>query len=63
MTKTKSPRRSVALFTRAWIEIVCDASAVPLVEVALFTRAWIEIDVDSVELDENGSRPLHEGVD
>ena len=31
--------------------------------VALFTRAWIEIDIDSVELDENGSRPLHEGVD
>ena len=35
---------SVALFTRAWIEIDCMLRCHVLAEVALFTRAWIEID-------------------
>ena len=33
----------VALFTRAWIEIVGIVSACASEYVALFTRAWIEI--------------------
>ena len=33
----------VALFTRAWIEIICGRSTPHLTEVALFTRAWIEM--------------------
>ena len=35
--------KSVALFTRAWIEIDGDDSKTPARAVALFTRAWIEI--------------------
>ena len=34
---------SVALFTRAWIEITAASPAVAKRCVALFTRAWIEI--------------------
>ena len=37
MTKT------VALFTRAWIEITAPKSVQAAAAVALFTRAWIEI--------------------
>ena len=33
----------VALFTRAWIEIISLLAKSPLKIVALFTRAWIEI--------------------
>ena len=33
----------VALFTRAWIEIVSITVSVATPVVALFTRAWIEI--------------------
>ena len=33
----------VALFTRAWIEILFDVHVSPDGAVALFTRAWIEI--------------------
>ena len=33
----------VALFTRAWIEIMSLEKATDLTVVALFTRAWIEI--------------------
>ena len=36
-------RCTVALFTRAWIEIIIDLAIGILSEVALFTRAWIEI--------------------
>ena len=35
--------RCVALFTRAWIEIVYQRIDYLASEVALFTRAWIEI--------------------
>ena len=35
--------RSVALFTRAWIEIIQKNTLQTAVTVALFTRAWIEI--------------------
>ena len=34
---------SVALFTRAWIEIVKTSIMRRIAFVALFTRAWIEI--------------------
>ena len=34
----------VALFTRAWIEIIAALNALLKYSVALFTRAWIEID-------------------
>ena len=33
----------VALFTRAWIEILISNCVILLQLVALFTRAWIEI--------------------
>ena len=33
----------VALFTRAWIEIMSLEKATDLTVVALFTRAWIEM--------------------
>ena len=33
----------VALFTRAWIEILLVGKSTALHFVALFTRAWIEI--------------------
>ena len=36
--------KSVALFTRAWIEIHTQISLPVIWVVALFTRAWIEID-------------------
>ena len=36
-------KNSVALFTRAWIEIFATALYCLLYLVALFTRAWIEI--------------------
>ena len=36
---------SVALFTRAWIEILSEMEALDAVPVALFTRAWIEMDL------------------
>ena len=36
-------RRSVALFTRAWIEIKSAIYVAIIHYVALFTRAWIEI--------------------
>ena len=53
----------VALFTRAWIEIVFWLFVLELSPVALFTRAWIEIDVSSNIVSSDFSRPLHEGVD
>ena len=34
---------TVALFTRAWIEMTLVSSANSVGAVALFTRAWIEI--------------------
>ena len=34
---------SVALFMRAWIEILVIIPCQPMYIVALFTRAWIEI--------------------
>ena len=34
---------TVALFTRAWIEIAIDGIMQMTIRVALFTRAWIEI--------------------
>ena len=54
---------SVALFTRAWIEIVncCYNSAI--FNVALFTRAWIEIPEELTRSIPLCGRPLHEGVD
>ena len=53
----------VALFMRAWIEIVFPCIQFLDVSVALFMRAWIEIDTDFTGIVIDRSRPLHEGVD
>ena len=53
----------VALFTRAWIEILLTYSTSVIKAVALFTRAWIEIIINGGGLVPPPSRPLHEGVD
>ena len=42
------PRRAVALFTRAWIEIYKPVFNVVNWKVALFTRAWIEMNLYSL---------------
>ena len=55
---------SVALFTRAWIEIfnqILDSEYHQ--KVALFTRAWIEIYSLLYCHVFTACRPLHEGVD
>ena len=44
----------VALFTRAWIEIIKGRFAPSLYFVALFTRAWIEITAEKNKLDKTG---------
>ena len=54
---------SVALFTRAWIEIERDRRILKLRLVALFTRAWIEIVMGNLYCSIIDGRPLHEGVD
>ena len=61
--KTETFGYSVALFTRAWIEIAkFDLTGfVPLV--ALFTRAWIEMVNVCKSNFADPCRPLHEGVD
>ena len=54
----------VALFTRAWIEIIlspCPNSVA--IRVALFTRAWIEINSVLYCHVLAERRPLYEGVD
>ena len=53
----------VALFTRAWIEILDGSFCKCVIIVALFTRAWIEIIFFDEIQPENNGRPLHEGVD
>ena len=57
------PSKCVALFTRAWIEILTILNVLILITVALFTRAWIEI--ANATFTEAGAlrRPLYEGVD
>ena len=54
---------TVALFTRAWIEIFKSFVAFLRRYVALFTRAWIEIKNLYKLYKVCISRPLHEGVD
>ena len=54
----------VALFTRAWIEIMLSTPALTACShVALFTRAWIEMVITPINLIVIPGRPLHEGVD
>ena len=53
----------VALFTRAWIEIILQPFFILIRIVALFTRAWIEIYHQKIKYEYHHSRPLHEGVD
>ena len=53
----------VALFTRAWIEIIPLLDTAVLHLVALFTRAWIEITPQAYLDIDFPCRPLHEGVD
>ena len=54
---------SVALFTRAWIEIFMELKLISTILVALFTRAWIEIRDSAALSGVSLGRPLHEGVD
>ena len=54
---------SVALFTRAWIEIAIMDVMIKILVVALFTRAWIEIEDQEAHRDRSTGRPLNEGVD
>ena len=54
---------TVALFTRAWIEITQIGRPPIYLYVALFTRAWIEIYTPLKISLKTISRPLHEGVD
>ena len=54
---------AVALFTRAWIEILARTDGILRVTVALFTRAWIEIEVARFLKSDYFGRPFHEGVD
>ena len=60
---TKIPFVSVALFTRAWIEMITGTQAPQPHSVALFTRAWIEIFIAKQQITFGSGRPLHEGVD
>ena len=55
--------QNVALFTRAWIEILTSPTSRITAPVALFTRAWIEIDSVLCCHVLAERRPLHEGVD
>ena len=54
---------SVALFTRAWIEIDISPFESYTLSVALFTRAWIEISSLRTYIRSATGRPLYEGVD
>ena len=53
----------VALFTRAWIEMLSLIAKILINAVALFTRAWIEIAVILMLIALCSGRPLYEGVD
>ena len=53
----------VALFTRAWIEIILGSIKYLKIIVALFTRAWIEIVAKIGKDFGTKRRPLYEGVD
>ena len=53
----------VALFTRAWIEILRLLLFACFLLVALFTRAWIEIYRFDIISTMKRGRPLYEGVD
>ena len=66
--KSSSNRRNccwngVALFTRAWIEMLVISIYLRQFPVALFTRAWIEIRISTYEKCPYQCRPLYEGVD
>ena len=56
-------KRKVALFTRAWIEMLSIICCEVVTPVALFTRAWIEIYLLKIGVKTTKSRPLYEGVD
>ena len=58
-----APEGEVALFARAWIEILAPWSTRWLPSVALFARAWIEIHFSHLLAPKGESRPLCEGVD
>ena len=44
-SRSKYTYRPVALFTRAWIEMLFTLAGLVLAGVALFTRAWIEMQI------------------
>ena len=53
----------VALFARAWIEMLTVCTSTVKHAVALFARAWIEISLSADLFGVKLSRPLREGVD
>ena len=52
---------AVALFTRAWIEIVFTLDKVKSTNVALFTRAWIEINFFNFAVTQENQSPSSRG--
>ena len=54
---------NVALFVRAWIEIIVTPAEYIPVPVALFVRAWIEIGVGRNQAQAGYCRSLRESVD
>ena len=55
--------KSVALFARAWIEMILILDLMRTKSVALFARAWIEMPIAGFSSCSLVSRPLCEGVD
>ena len=60
--ESKRTVEEVALFMRAWIEIISRIPALKGLIVALFMRVWIEMRMDRASKLIICSRPLHEGV-
>ena len=56
-------RKEVALYMRAWIEVIVAKVLTGKYSVALYMRAWIEVSSISYNSSSKRRRPLHEGVD
>ena len=56
-------RKEVALYMRAWIEVIGSVTFESAAYVALYMRAWIEVDGEVDVTSRGVRRPLHEGVD
>ena len=60
---TLHPVVCVALYMRAWIEVIVAKVLTGKYSVALYMRAWIEVRKDGKTMKKDVRRPLHEGVD